>query len=294
VTAGPLVSIGLPTYNRAAKLERAMEFVLAQDYQNIEVVISDNASPDNTPEVCERLCKRDSRIRYIRQATNLGPTANYMAVLEAARGDMYMALADDDWIDPNYVAACVGSLLDSPDFVLACGQAQMYRGGAFSHRAATTTLLDESPADRVVRYYATVVENGAFHGVVRRETLMRLPRMTNVLGGDWMWMASVAFQGKIKTLQTTEIKKHMGGASVGWNDIIRVLRLPAWQARYWAETILVLVFKDIAWQSPVYTSLGPAARLALAGRVTLALGAKWQVPRRWRGLAKDLVLGRAS
>ena len=62
-----------------------------------------------------------------------------------------------------------------PDFVLACGTSQMYRDGKFSRTAAPALLLADSASDRVVRYYKTVEENGAFHGIVRRKVLIDLP-----------------------------------------------------------------------------------------------------------------------
>jgi glycosyltransferase involved in cell wall biosynthesis len=263
-------------------LERAMDFVLAQDYQNIEVVVSDNASTDNTADVCERLCRKDRRVRYIRQPTNIGPVGNYRAVLEAASGDIYMALADDDWIAPNYVSACLEALLDNPELVLVCGQPAMYANGEFVHDGATTTLLEDSPADRVVQYYRSVVENGAFHGVVRRDVLLRLPKMTGVMGGDWLWMASIAYQGKILTTQSTQVVKHLGGATRSWEATVAVLGLPAWQAKYWREAILAAVCRDIL-RSSVYEALGYSGRLTLLSRVLLTLGLKWRLWYLWRG-----------
>jgi glycosyltransferase involved in cell wall biosynthesis len=284
-----LVSIGLPTYNRAEKLEHAMEFILAQDYRNIEIVISDNASTDRTAEVCRQLQARDSRIRYIRQRENIGPTANYRAVLAASTGDMYMAIADDDWLAPNYVSECLRGLVTKPDHVLVCGKSQMYRDGMFAYDAPATLLHDETASDRVVRYYATVIENGAFHGVIRREVLMSLPGMPQVLAGDWLWMASIAFQGKITTLDSTGIVKHLGGATVGWDRIISVLGLPNWQAQYWSEAILANVIPNIAWRSPVYAPLGMDGRALLAARVAKALAFKWRIWSRWRGYLSQLV-----
>ncbi len=68
----PLVSIGIPTYNRASVLRRAVESALTQDHTNLELVISDNASTDETEAVCQEFCERDNRVRYIRQKTNRG------------------------------------------------------------------------------------------------------------------------------------------------------------------------------------------------------------------------------
>lgn len=287
-TSAPLVSIGLPTYNRAAKLEKATEFILAQDYSNIELVISDNASTDRTPEVCEALQRRDGRVRYIRQATNVGPTANYRAVLEGATGEMYMAIADDDWLEPNYVSSCLAALRADPELLLVCGQSMLYRDGKLKKPGSITRLLDDDATDRVVRYYQTVWENGAFHGIVRREAILGLPRMMNTMAGDWMWMASFAFTGKIETLTTTHVIKHLGGASASYANIVRVLQLPAWQGRYWTEAILSSVMRDI-WRSPVYEPLGAVGRARLAARVAMALAVKWKIWHQWRRYAQDAI-----
>src|SRR5229473_2324672 len=106
MNSAPLVTIGLPTYNRASELKRAVESVLAQDYSNLELVISDNASTDDTQLVCERFCAQDNRIRYIRQPTNRGAAANFHEVLQRAGGEFFMWLGDDDWLDSSYVAQC--------------------------------------------------------------------------------------------------------------------------------------------------------------------------------------------
>ncbi len=102
----PLVSIGLPTYNRAASLERAARSALAQDWSELELVISDNGSDDDTQAICEALRDADPRVRYVRQAVNLGPLRNFEEVFEHSRGELFMWLGDDDTLDPSYVSEC--------------------------------------------------------------------------------------------------------------------------------------------------------------------------------------------
>ena len=96
----PKVSIGIPTFNRADLLRRSIESALGQDYPNIEVLVSDNASTDETPAICQGL---GDRIKYFRQSINLGPLTNFSKVLEMASGEFFMWLGDDDWIDASYV-----------------------------------------------------------------------------------------------------------------------------------------------------------------------------------------------
>src|SRR5713101_5512568 len=125
----PLVSIGIPTYNRSLSLERAVESALGQDYDKLEIVISDNASTDETGDVCVQLCKRDARIRYIRQPKNLGMTENFRQALAASRGAFFMWLSDDDWLGPSYISDCMHFLTNNEDYVLVCGTDKYYKHG---------------------------------------------------------------------------------------------------------------------------------------------------------------------
>lgn len=105
----PLVSIGIPTYNRAdGNLRKVIERALDQTYQNVEVIVSDNCSSDHTPEVVQSI--NDPRLRYFRQETNIGPHNNFNFCLNQAKGDYFLLFHDDDMIDRDFVEACISSL----------------------------------------------------------------------------------------------------------------------------------------------------------------------------------------
>ena len=107
--SNPLVSIGIPTYNRAdGKLRNVIERALGQTYQNVEVIVSDNCSTDQTPELVQSIM--DPRLRYFRQDTNIGPNNNFNFCLEQARGDYFLLFHDDDMIDQDFVEVCISSL----------------------------------------------------------------------------------------------------------------------------------------------------------------------------------------
>ncbi len=105
----PLVSIGIPTYNRAERnLRKVIKRALGQTYQNLEVIVSDNCSSDNTPDLVGAI--KDSRLRYFRQETNIGPNNNFNFCLSQAKGDYFLLFHDDDMIDEDFVEACITSL----------------------------------------------------------------------------------------------------------------------------------------------------------------------------------------
>ena len=103
-----LFSICIPTYNRQEMLCQAIRSALNQSYDNIEVVVSDNASSDQTADMVAAL--NDQRIRYFRNPTNLGAAANWERCVQRASGDYFSWLQDDDLLLPNFVSAAVAAL----------------------------------------------------------------------------------------------------------------------------------------------------------------------------------------
>jgi len=110
----PLVSIGIPTYNRSKDLLPVIQSFLRQSYKNIEVIISDNHSTDDTARVCRALAKKDARIRYVRQVKGIPAIANFNATLKKAKGEYFMWGADDDMWDKEYVKLCVATFSHEP------------------------------------------------------------------------------------------------------------------------------------------------------------------------------------
>lgn len=92
----PKVSIGMPVYNGEPFIREALDSLLAQTFTDFELIISDNASTDDTEEICQNYASKDSRIRYIRQPKNLGASYNFQFVLDEAVGEYFMWAAHDD------------------------------------------------------------------------------------------------------------------------------------------------------------------------------------------------------
>ncbi|MBK5240997.1 glycosyltransferase [Clostridium sp.] len=97
-----LVSILIPTYNRAIFLEKCIKSALNQTYGNLEIIISDNCSTDNTEEIVSKY--NDTKIRYVKNFRNIGPILNWKNALMKSKGKYCVILCDDDYfIDNEYV-----------------------------------------------------------------------------------------------------------------------------------------------------------------------------------------------
>ncbi len=109
------VSVCLTTYRRAHLLGRTIESILGQDFGDFELIISDNASPDGTEEVCRDYARRDGRIRYSRNPTNLGMPGNLNAAIALARAPLIANLHDGDLFSPALLSSWKQALDRHPD-----------------------------------------------------------------------------------------------------------------------------------------------------------------------------------
>jgi glycosyltransferase involved in cell wall biosynthesis len=106
----PLVSVCIPTFNYARFLPEAISSVLNQTFRNFELLVVDNCSTDGTDRVVEQFARREPRLRYFRNACNLGICRNFNRALEVASGDYVKILCADDWLAPRALEKSVAAL----------------------------------------------------------------------------------------------------------------------------------------------------------------------------------------
>ncbi|MEI7814781.1 MAG: glycosyltransferase [Coriobacteriia bacterium] len=122
VSSAPLLSIGLAVYNGAEYLRGSIDSLLTQDVESLELIISDNASNDDTESICREYAGRDDRVRYARNETNIGAAGNFNRVFELSRGRYFMWGSDDDLWDPQFARLCIEKLERSPRAVMCTSQ----------------------------------------------------------------------------------------------------------------------------------------------------------------------------
>ena len=122
----PQVSIGMPVYNGEKYIRQAMDSLLAQDYKNFELIISDNASTDRTQDICLDYEAQDRRVRYYRNEINMGATWNFNRVFDLSRGNYYMWASHDDYWDPRYLQSCLEAFETSDAIVLTGAMCDLF------------------------------------------------------------------------------------------------------------------------------------------------------------------------
>ena len=149
-TDTPLVSIGVPSYNRPQLLDRLLSQLLAQTYPRIEIIVSDNCS--SAPEVfrvAQACSERDSRVRAFRQAENVGALANHDFVRSHARGKYFLWAHDDDEFPPNYIDVCVRYLEANASAVLVGPSCDRYLNGEYWLSYENCSTLGRSKYERL-------------------------------------------------------------------------------------------------------------------------------------------------
>lgn len=178
----PLVSIGVPVFDGEKTLAASLEALVGQDYPNLEVVISDNASTDGTAEIIRRFAERDPRVRAIRQSRNIGPAGNFFEVLEKSRGEYFMWAASGDHWSGKYVGVLSDLLSRNRDAVLAISLVGLIDGATgalkneFWHPDPVPTV-GLSKQDRIIRHlHRAGVDVGTYghmvYGLFRRRILL--------------------------------------------------------------------------------------------------------------------------
>lgn len=179
----------MPVYNGARYLGPVIGSHLRQTFADFELIITDDASTDDTQAICERFAATDSRIRYVRIPTNGGATHNFNRAFNLARGEYFKWSAQDDFLAPEFLEKCVQLLDRQPDAVLChclCKIVHLADRGAGEIHAETLPVLERydpgrkrTGADRLsVRFGARITGGRCteLFGVIRREALGRVNR----------------------------------------------------------------------------------------------------------------------
>ncbi len=150
--ANPLVSIGIPTYNRAnSYLKHALRSAVNQTYKNVEIIVSDNCSADDTESAVKEF--NDSRIRYYRQKENIGAVPNCNFCLEQSQGKYFLALYDDDLIDDDFISTCMEAVQPpcEPGVIFTGAREIDSQGNVLS--SAHNTVSGYSTADFILGWF---------------------------------------------------------------------------------------------------------------------------------------------
>jgi glycosyltransferase involved in cell wall biosynthesis len=239
--AVPFLSIGFPVYNGGTDLTRAVDSLLAQTYTDFELIISDNASTDQTEEVCRRYAELDPRIRYVRQPRNLGAGQNFAYVLQEARAPLFQwAAADDRW-DPRFIEANVAMLDRHADAVCSIS-----RGSMGDTPLDGTYPLTGTVAENVETYLRAPGDNSRFYGVFRTEVIRKCMVSEEFMASDWYIVLRSLQYGTYREVPEPLFWRGVHGISSRYREHTRMLSSNALRFLFVFAPFTVRVLRDPA------------------------------------------------
>jgi glycosyltransferase involved in cell wall biosynthesis len=196
--APPAVSLGLAVRNEPHGVRRCIESVLAQDFTDLELVICDNASDDETVDTLEEYAREDPRVKVAVNPVNIGSHENMNRVLQSSRGTLFRWISADDWLEPHALSAGVRALERRPDAVGVTSGFTIHTPGVAPRYEHYRGEFPDSPDagrrfERMLWFFhAGDAKYDPIYGLYRREQLMRSGRIRPSERTDWLLSAEVA------------------------------------------------------------------------------------------------------
>lgn len=189
----------MPVYNGEKYIAEALDAILAQTYQDFEVIISDNASTDRTQQICQEYVQKDVRISYHRNEKNLGAAPNYNHVFHLAKGEYFKWAACDDQIAPDFLSKCVEVLDQNPDVVLCQSKTSLIDEKGKHLRNVDYKKVDANFNDPKKRFRNFLIYNlsGNFiFGLMRVSGMLKTALHGSYTSADLVFLAELALYGR--------------------------------------------------------------------------------------------------
>lgn len=240
MSVNPLVSIGLPVYNGEEFIHRSIDALLNQSYKNFELIISDNASIDNTLKIIKRFEALDSRVKILQNKSNQGSIWNFNNVFLHSNGKYFMWASHDDHHEETFISECVEAMESNGFAALCAPRMQMTEAG--SDLVLWTASMD-SFKDKLTlssRYRETLwnFPAVAIYGLYRRELVAKTDLLPQVIGGDLVFIQNLAlygnFIGTSGILFTRHGREKWNSVNQDYMTFIGRVKKPFWYLPFFA------------------------------------------------------------
>ncbi len=195
----PRVTVGMPVYNGEAYVERALDSLLAQDFEDFELIVSDNGSTDATETIVRRYAERDPRIRYQRTEENRGAAWNFSHLVDMARGEYFRWACHDDTCEPTHLRRCVEMLDASPPSVILAYTRTVIideRDVGVWTEDENLDTRGESPHERLKHLALSLRYSNVLYGLLRTDALRQTSRLAPYESSDYVLLVELALLGE--------------------------------------------------------------------------------------------------
>jgi len=192
------VSIGMPVRNGERFIRQTLDSIVAQTFDDFELVISDNASTDGTQAICGDYAKKDRRIRYVRNAANIGASHNYNRLFALSTGRYFRWAPSDDLFAPTSIERCVAVLQEHEDVVLCYPKTTLIdeSGHVIEPYEDNLDLRSPNVGDRFRSAVWNIRKVNVIYGLMRSDVLRRTRLIGNYPGADVDLLIELTLYGR--------------------------------------------------------------------------------------------------
>lgn len=218
VTDTPLVTIGLPVYNSERYLTQSLDSLLGQTYSAFVLVISDNASTDRTASICQAYAAADSRVRYFRNAENIGNPRNFDRVFALTTTRYLKWSTSDDFWAPTFLERAMEIMERDPSIALCYPQTYFVdaAGGNLTPYEDGLHLLEEDPAARFRKLLGSIRRVHQHLGLIRMSCLRETHLHGAHVASDRNLLAELSLYGKFYELPERLFYRRFHEGSGSW------------------------------------------------------------------------------
>lgn len=206
----PCASVCLPVYNGAMYIGGAIRSICEQTFEDLEVIISDNASTDGTQALCREAATRDSRIRYFRGDINRGLAWNFNRAFELATGQYLVWIGHDDVMEPNYIRRCVEEIEQHADTVLCFTNSSYIDGeGVVMQKMDLSNPGSAEKASDRFQHILYDVRCDPICGLMKVEILKQTRLHAGYADSDRVLLAELGFRGNFRKINDYLFSRRM-------------------------------------------------------------------------------------
>lgn len=219
----PLVTVGIPTYNRPQGLARTLACICSQTYANLQVIVSDNCSTlAEVSDIIKEAAARDQRITPYIQQTNISIVPNFQFLLDKATGKYFMWAADDDQWEKDFIERCVNAMEASEEIAIAITSMDVFdKKDVFTPGRLNRSFMQQSLFSRSFNFVKSSMHNKFFLCGLYRTSMVKDVPFPNAWGGEHLFLYEAVTKGKFIFINGSPAFHYFEGGSSKTNASIK-------------------------------------------------------------------------
>ena len=206
------LTIGLPIFNEEKKIGKVLEDLFSQNYRNFYLIISDNASEDNSYQICNEWAKKNKNIELVRQKKKLNINENFYFIYSKVKTKYFMWIAADDNRSQDYISKNIEFLNNNLDYIASSSKNIVELKD--NKKTEVTFDINGTMSERYLKFLQNCFfSHGIFYSIFRTINLEETKKYLNYIAWDWIVNLTIIKNGKFKRISEGYFISAHGGTS---------------------------------------------------------------------------------